>query len=130
MTSDPSYERILTAAQDTFAQGDYETACHSLMAALERARYLQDSEAITSIERIASEHLATLNRITLSARFAGERGIRQQSLKSLYSSTLQQCSTWKDLVEHWQRRKAHPPSDVLAPKRETDQEVSPAGGQS
>ena len=130
MSSDPSYERILTVSQDTFAQGDYVTACHALMAALERARYLQDSEAITSIERIASEQLAALSRVTLPERFASERGIRQQSLKSLYSSTLQQCSTWKDLVGHWQRRKVHPPSNTHAPREETAQDISPAGGQS
>ncbi|HKS96669.1 MAG TPA: methylmalonyl-CoA mutase family protein, partial [Terriglobia bacterium] len=35
MPSDPNYQRLLSVNWETFAQGDYETACHTLMAALE-----------------------------------------------------------------------------------------------
>lgn len=129
LPSDSSYERLLAVSQETFAQGDYETACHTLTAALDRARYLQDADALTNVERLASEQLAALSRMTLPGRFAAERGVRQKSLQSLYRSILQQCTTWRDLVDHWRQRRAHSPN-APAPREEADQEVPPAGGQS
>lgn len=129
MPSDSSYERLLAVSQETFAQGDYETACHTLTAALERARYLQDADALTKVERLASEQLAALSHMTLPGRFAAERGVRQKSLQSLYRSILQQCTAWRDLVDHWRQRRARS-SNAPAPREEADQEVPPAGGQS
>lgn len=88
-----------------FAQGDYETACHSLMAALDRASYLKDSQALISVSQLADEQLAALQQKDLPIRLASEGEVRLRSLSSLYHSIIQQAMTWGNLVDLWRERR-------------------------
>ncbi|HEY7122926.1 MAG TPA: hypothetical protein VH540_03145 [Ktedonobacterales bacterium] len=116
MTTDPSFEQLLQVNQETFAQGDYETACHTLMAAMDRARYLNAHQHLKTVEQLADEQMAALHPMELPGRFSAERRVRKQSLHSLYSSIIQQCASWEQLVLHWREHHSH--ADAPAPKEE------------
>ncbi len=107
MATDSSFEQLLNINQELFAQGDYESACHTLMAAMDRARYLKHPQMLQTVGHLADEQLATLNALVLPARFAAERGLRKQSLYSLYRSMIQQCVSWEQLVIHWHEHAVH-----------------------
>lgn len=112
MPLDPSYEQLITVNRETFAQGDYETACHVLMAVLERAHYLDNQQYLASVARLADEQLKSLQSRTLPARFVAEEGRRQKTLISLYSSIVQQSAAWRDLLHHRHQREAHQSQSV------------------
>ena len=108
MAREAIFEQLLNVSQETFAQGDYETACHSLMSALDRASYLKDAQALSSVKQLADEHLEALRQKDLPTRFAAEGSSRWQSLNSLYHSITQQATTWGQLVDHWRERRTRP----------------------
>lgn len=121
METDASFEQLLQINQATFDQGDYETACHSLMAAMDRARYLGSSQHLKTVGQLADEQLTALRSVELPGRFTSERQVRKQSLHSLYRSIIQQCASWEQLVLHWRER--HTLTNPLAHKEEADPEV-------
>ncbi len=121
MTSDFCFEQLLQINQKTFAQGDYETACHSLMAAMDRARYLNAPQHLRTVGQLADDQLTALKLVDLPGRFASEQHVRRQSLSSLYRSIVQQCVSWEQLILHW--REHHPLPNASAPKEEADPEL-------
>lgn len=109
MPQDSSFEGFLRLSQEVFAEGDSETACQSLMAALDRARYLQDSQALAAVKQRASDQLADLWRPDLPAHQAAEGLQHHQSLARLYQGVIQLATASEQLVEQRPVRSAHPP---------------------
>lgn len=95
------FEQLCSVNEATFAEGDYETACDVLQAALARARYLRDAAHITAVERQAAKQYNLLRQQVpdvSQAPLPDVHHARQEAILRVYASIIQQAPGLAQLV--------------------------------
>ncbi len=100
MPADEVYEQLFAINQRAFAEGDYETACHTLEAALDRAHFCQDVQSLDAISAAARAQEAQLATLPLAERVPGVTHQRRRTLRVLLESIVTAVPTMTSLIEH------------------------------
>lgn len=100
MQADEVHSQLIAINQRAFAEGDYDTACHTLEAALARAHYLQDTQVLAMIEALAREQETQLATLPLLERIPGMTDQRRRTLRLILESIVTEVPTMKSLIEH------------------------------
>jgi hypothetical protein len=105
--ADETYDQLLAINMEAFGEADYETACHALNAALNRAHHLGDVRRVEVVGQRAGEQLEWLEAHPPGDALPTVRGVRRGTLRSLYSSITREAPLLADLVRH-ERHLAQP----------------------
>jgi hypothetical protein len=97
--SDEVFERLIALNRETFAAGLYETAYHTLAAALHRALFLESDALLDSVATLASAQLRHIDLFspthTLSSHSATDRGQRNS-----YGALVELATSCARLIRH------------------------------
>lgn len=100
MPHDEVYGQLIAINQGAFAEGDYDTACHALEAALARAHHLQDTQLLGAIDALAREQERQLATLPLADRIPGTTKQRRRALRLVLTGIIAEVPTMTSLIEH------------------------------
>jgi hypothetical protein len=98
--TDAMYESLLAINAEAFNGADYETACHALNAALNRAHFLGDPRRVEAAGQRAAEQLERLKTHQPRDPLPAVHSTRLGTLRSLYASITREAPLLVDLVRH------------------------------
>ena len=99
MSADEVYGQLIAINHSTFAEGDYDTACHAIECALARAHYLQDEQSLGEIQALARDQEAQLATLPLPERIPGTTEQRRHALRLILTTIVSETSTMTNLIQ-------------------------------
>lgn len=99
------YEQLMAISQEALSNQYYETAYHSLAAAMHYAQSLGDEERLQAVVNAAKEHQDLIDTQTPEHRMATQAAVNRDRI-SLYQMLARQAAAQVLIVQH-KHRKEH-----------------------
>lgn len=99
------YEQLMAISQEALMNQHYETAYHSLAAAMHYAQDLGDQERLLAVESVAKEHQNLIDTQTPEHRMATQAAVNRDRT-SLHQMLARQAAAQVVIIQH-KHRKEH-----------------------
>lgn len=98
------YLQLMAISQEALEGGHYETAYHSLVAAMHHAQALSNEERLLRVETVARTQQDWIDSHAPNHRLSTQSAVKRQG-KSLYNMLARQAATQELIVKHEDRLK-------------------------